>query len=156
MLQSSQPTGHRLQILVKFSVSRWKQASEQRNQQTEDRQLKLSADSRSLVLGVWGGKGASQCSHADQLPPATSRFNPPYGCVGGLARSGSRGLARGGGGSGSSPRGPCAARCTFRGARGKRTSFFPVAGATGRLHQTLPSCKLLVPLQPLSKTGQRG
>lgn len=104
-----------------------------------------AADSHSLVVGVRGRKGAPQRSHADQLPPAASCFHPPYGCVGGLPCSGSRRSPRGGGGPTS--RGHRAAGCAFRGAGGG--GFFPVGRATGSLHQTLPSCKLLVPLQPL-------
>lgn len=154
MLQSSQPSGHRLQISVKFSVPRLKWDGEQRNPETREqkRLLKFPADSHSLVLGVRRGKGAPQCSHADQLPPATSCFHPAYGCVGGLACSRSWGSPWGGRSSASG--GHCTARGAFRGAGGGRTSFFPVMCATGSLDQTLPSCKLLVPLQSLCKADE--
>lgn len=109
--------------------------------------VKSAEDSHSLVLGVRGGKGASQCSHANQLPPAASCFHPSYGCIRSLSCSWAWGTSRSRWSSGGASGGRCAARCTSWGARGRCTGFFQLTRATRGLNQTFPTCKLFVPLQ---------
>lgn len=109
--------------------------------------VKSTEDSHSLVLGVRGGKGASQCSHADELPPAASCFHPSYGCIRSLSCSWAWGAPRGRWSLGGASGGRCAARCTSWGARGRCTGFFQLTRATWGLNQTFPTCKLFVPLQ---------